>query len=279
MVAALGATVSPVIRHENNFEIFRSSWCHLANGEDLYAASRRYFDLFKYTPSFPALFAPFAILPFTVALVLWNMLNAVTLYVALGRLLPPSEATVARVIAFADMIGSLQSAQSNALIAGLIILGYTEISRRRYAPAAAAVAVGTLVKVFPIAGASFALLAEKPNRFAMWLLVFAVALFAAPLLMASPQWLSHQYTDWLLVQRVDAGDPGFSVMASSTCGSASIGLLGRSSSSASWRSWHHSSGTEATTSPMRGASATLRPYSSSACSSIISRSHPASSSR
>jgi hypothetical protein len=71
----------------------------------------------------------------------------------------------------------------------------------------------TFVKVFPIASASFALLAEKPSRFAMWLLVFAVALFAAPLLMASPQWLSHQYDNWLLVQRVDAGDPGFSVMA------------------------------------------------------------------
>jgi hypothetical protein len=213
MVAALVASVGPVLRHENNFEIFRSSWCHLANGEDLYAASRRYFDLFKYTPSFPVLFAPFGILPFAVALVLWNMLNAATLYVALGRLLTPWEATVARIIAFADMIGSLQNAQSNALIAGLIILSYTEILRRRYAPAAAAVAVGTFVKVFPLASASFALLAEKRARFAMWLFVFAVAVFAAPLLMASPQWLSHQYDDWLLVQRVDAGDPGFSLMA------------------------------------------------------------------
>ena len=213
MIAALGASVSPILRHENNFEIFRSSWCHLANGEDLYGASRRYFDLFKYTPSFPVLFAPFGILPFAVALVLWNMLNAATLYFALGRLLTPWEATVARIIGFADMIGSLQNAQSNALIAGLIILSYTEILRRRYAPAAAAVAFGTFVKVFPIASASFALLAEKRTRFAIWLFVFAVAVFAAPLLIASPQWLSHQYDDWLLVQRVDAGDPGFSVMA------------------------------------------------------------------
>ena len=69
------------------------------------------------------------------------------------------------------------------------------------------------MKVFPLASASFALLAEKRIRFAMWLLVFAVALSAAPLLMASPQWLSHQYDEWLLVQRVDAGDPGFSMMA------------------------------------------------------------------
>ena len=213
VVAALAATVGPVLRHENNFEIFRASWDHLRNGADLYAASRRYFDLFKYTPSFPVLFAPFALPPFAAGLVLWNLLNAMTLYAALGRLLPPREATVARVIALTDMMGSLQNAQSNALIAGLIILGYTEASRRRYAWAAGAVAVGTFVKVFPIVSASFALLGEKPARLARWLLAFAVAIFAAPLLIAGPHWLAHQYHDWLVVQRVDAGDPGFSVMA------------------------------------------------------------------
>ena len=213
IVGATGASVSPILRHENNFEIFRSAWNRFAAGQDLYAASLQHFDLFKYTPSAALLFFPFAVLPFVLGLLLWNALNAAMLYWSIGRLLAPREATIVRAIVLPEMVGTLQSAQSNALIAALMILTFTELDRRHDLRAAFAVCIGTVIKVFPLAAASFVLLRPERRRFAIWCAMVGVALVIAPMVFRSPSWLWHQYDDWLVIQRVDGGDPGFSVMA------------------------------------------------------------------
>jgi glycosyl transferase family 87 len=213
ILAVAAASVSPILRHENNFEIFRSAWNRFAAGQDLYAADPNYFDLFKYTPSAALLFFPFAVLPFALGLVLWNLVNAAALYGSLGRLLAPREASIVRAIVLPELFGSLQSAQSNALVAGLIILTFTELERRYPLRAAIAVCVGTVIKIFPLAAVSFALLQRERRRFAMWCAIVGIALLLAPMLLKGPDWLVHQFGDWLVIQRVDSGDPGFSVMA------------------------------------------------------------------
>jgi hypothetical protein len=213
IIATIGASVSPILRHENNFEIFRSAGTRFAAGRDLYAASLDHFDLFKYTPSAALLFVPFAVLPFAAGLLLWSAVNAGTLYVSLGRLLAPHEATIVRAIVLPEMFGSLQSAQSNGLIAGLIILAFTELERRRDLRAAFAVCLGTVIKIFPLAAVSFALLRPERRRFARWCTILGIAFLVAPTLFRGPGWLLHQYDDWVVIQRVDSGDPGFSVMA------------------------------------------------------------------
>jgi hypothetical protein len=212
ILAVIGATISPTLRHENSFEIFRDAWINLANGRDLYAAHAEHFDLFKYTPTFALLFAPFGVLPFALALLLWNGVNAATLYLALGQLLPLPRATIVRAIVFVDMVGSLQNAQSNALVAGLMVLTFTELAHRRYLRAATAASLGTFINIFPLVATSFTLLEGNRRRFATSCIVVGTALLFCPLLLNGPRWLIHQYSDWFVVQRVDAGDPGFSVM-------------------------------------------------------------------
>ena len=212
IVATLGATISPWYRHENNFEIFRSAWFHLVARQDLYAPSAHYFDLLKYTPTFAVLIAPFALLPFGLGLLCWNLINAGTLYWAIGRLVTPKQALVVRLIALPEMIGSLQSAQCNALIAALIILTYVELSRDRSLRAATLVMIGAFVKIFPLVACSFVMLARGPRRFITWCAIVGIVLFLLPMAIAGPAWVLRQYQDWLAVQYVDAGDPGFSVM-------------------------------------------------------------------
>jgi hypothetical protein len=213
IVVTIAASVSPILRHENNFEIFRSASTRFAAGQDLYAASRQHFDLFKYTPTAALLFAPFAALPFAFGVLVWNAVNAATLYQALGRLLSSRDAMIAGAIVLPEMFGSLQSAQSNVLIAGLIILTFTELERRHDLRAALAVCAGTIIKIFPLAAASFALFCDKRRRFAMWCAAIGAAILLAPIAFHGPSWMLHQYDDWILVQRVDSGDPGFSFMA------------------------------------------------------------------
>src|SRR3954462_5715841 len=83
LAAVVAATVQQGIAHQNNnFLIFRSASLHLLHGQDLYAAyPTEHFDFYKYSPTFALLFRPFDLLPFTAAMLLWNALNAGTLYV------------------------------------------------------------------------------------------------------------------------------------------------------------------------------------------------------
>ena len=145
LAAVVAATLQQGLTHRhNNFLIFRAACRHLVQGADLYAAyPALHIDFYKYSPTFALLFLPFAFLPFWLAMLLWNALNAGALYVALGMVLPRRAATIARAIVFLDMLGSLQNAQSNALVAALIIVAFAAYERRHTVLGTVAAVAGT----------------------------------------------------------------------------------------------------------------------------------------
>ena len=211
--AVIVASLQAGARHNNNFEIFRTSWHNLVAGRDLYVASVNHYDFFKYSPTFALLFAPFASVPFGVAMFLWNGLNAGALYWSLGRVLEPAPALAARGIVFLEALGSMQNAQSNALSAGLMIIAFTELERRRELTAALAVAYGTLIKIFPLAAAVFAIFRPfRLGRFAVSGMMVAAMAIVAPLLVTSQERLAMQYRSWESLSKVDAMTRGYSVM-------------------------------------------------------------------
>jgi hypothetical protein len=214
LVAVVVASLQAGARHNNNFEIFRTSWDNLVAGRDLYVASVNHQDFFKYSPTFALLFAPFAIVPFTVGLTLWNGLNAGALYWSIGRVLvDPRAALAARGIVFLEALGSMQNAQSNALSAGVMILAFSELERRREMTAALAIAYGTLIKIFPLAAAVFAVFRPyRLGRFATYGIMVAAMAVVAPLLVTSQDRLAMQYRSWEAISKTDALTRGYSVM-------------------------------------------------------------------
>jgi hypothetical protein len=214
----IGAIVAATVQHgvasqNNNFRIFRAASRHLFAGLDLYAAyPAEHFDFYKYSPTFALLFAPFAYLPFAPAMLLWNALNAGALYVAIGLVLPRRAATVARSIVFLDMLGSLQNVQSNALVAALIVLTFAAYERHHTALGSLAAVAGTFVKLFPLAGASFAIFHPRKVRVAIALVIGTLLFAALPLLVTSPARLLAQYASWRAIEASDARQLGFSVM-------------------------------------------------------------------
>ena len=214
IAAVVAATVQQGITHQNNnFLIFRAASLHLLHGQDLYAAyPAEHYDFFKYSPSFALLFLPLALPPFAVAMLLWNALNAGALYVALGTVLPRRAATAARAVVFLDMLGSLQNVQSNALVTALIIFTFAAYERRHTMLGSVAAAIGTNVKVFPLAGASFAIFHPRKLRVAVALAVSLVGLALLPLLVTPPSTLVAQYASWRAIETSDALERGFSLM-------------------------------------------------------------------
>ena len=212
--AALIVTIQRgVFRFANDFAIFRASFWNLISGRDLYVLRlEQAHDLFKYSPTFALLFAPFAAPPFVVGLFLWNVVNALALFFALRLLLPSDKATVAQALVFLPMLRSMQSSQSNALVAALIIFAFISYERGWLWRGGIAVGLGAIIKIFPLAALSFAL--PRPDRVRAILisLVTTIVLLALPLMVVSPHALVAQYQSWSALEKTETSLLGSSVM-------------------------------------------------------------------
>ena len=207
LLIATAITAQQTLGHarSNNFAIFRASFWHLLRGQDLYAAyPAEHLDLFKYSPTCALLFAPFAVVPYGVGLLLWNVLNAIALSGAIAMLLPGRAALAALLIVLLEALGALQNTQSNALVAGLMILSLVAVERDRVAGGAAALIAGATIKLFPLSAGIFGLLTPMRWRHVAWCAVIGLAFLVLPLAATSPELLRVQYDSWLAVQKQDS---------------------------------------------------------------------------
>ena len=193
---------------DNNFLIFDAAFRNLRAGRDLYAPHpEQYIDLFKYSPAFAALFAPISVLPATLGLLVWDAINTMLLALAIVRLLPDRRGDAVLALVFLEMFGSMQHSQSNSLLVALVILAFLALERDRQIGAALALAIGTAVKIFPLAGVAMALPRPRRFRFAIVFAVVLLAVLALPLLVVTPHEVKAQYASWMsLVQRDAVAD-------------------------------------------------------------------------
>lgn len=211
--AVVVVSIQATLNHTNNFETFRWSWFDLLHGRDPYAPSEHHHDFFKYSPTFAVLFAPFAIVPFWAGMLLWNAVNAGVLYWALGRVLGHRQAFVARALVFLDTVGAMQNVQSNALVAGLMLLACADLDARKELRASVSIGIATAIKIFPVVAATYAIFRPyRVPRFAAMAIGVAVLLIVLPLAVVPPSGLRALYHSWGAIQQVDALDRGHSVM-------------------------------------------------------------------
>ena len=215
VAAALVVTIQRgVFQFANDFAIFRASFLNLIAGRDLYVLRLdQAHDYFKYSPSFALLFAPFAALPFAVGLFLWNVVNALALFFALRLLLlPRDKAAIAQALVFLPTLRSMQSSQSNALMAALIIFAFVCYERGWLWRAGIAVGLGAVTKIFPLAALIFALPRRDRVRAVLISILAIVVLLALPLLVVSPHELVAQYQSWSALEKTETIQLGSSVM-------------------------------------------------------------------
>jgi len=211
--ASAGASLQSAARPSGNFEIFRAASRHLVSGQDLYAEyPAEHTDRFKYSPTFALLFLPLAWIPWPLALLLWSALNAILLFVAVERLLPPRRAMLALGLLLLEVLRGMQNAQSNALVAALIVFAFLAMERDRIWRTALAVGLGACVKIFPLAALTFAIPRRRALRSGLAAAGVGALLLALPLVVLSPHALVAQYASWRGVESSDAQQRWFSVM-------------------------------------------------------------------
>jgi len=149
------------------------------------------------------MFAPFAMVPYAVGLLLWNVTNAAALCTAMVLLLTPRAAACALSIVFLEALGAMQNTQSNGLCAALMIFSLVALEREHVVWGAAAVASGAAIKVYPLASGLLGLVSPKRWSHLWWCVAMGAVFLLLPLLLTSPTTLFEQYRSWVVLQRAD----------------------------------------------------------------------------
>jgi hypothetical protein len=201
--------------HYNNYLIFKQSYFHLIDGNDLYKPyPSDYFDLFKYSPTFALLFGSFAVLPNWLGLALWNILNALILFFGF-KYLPIENKPKAWMLYFVllELLTSVQNSQSNGMIAGLLIMAMIFLERRNYLPATFLIIFSAYIKIFGLA--ALLLLVFYPNKLRLTLYTFGwvIIMGLLPVLIIPLETLIGHYAAWWdLLTNDYSASLGYSVM-------------------------------------------------------------------
>jgi hypothetical protein len=86
--------------------------------------------------------------------------------------------------------------QFNAIIAAVIILSFLMIEEEREHWATMFIALGMLVKLYPVIGLTFFLFSKNKGRFILWGFVWLAVFIALPMLISGKQFVLQSYIDW-----------------------------------------------------------------------------------
>lgn len=221
-VYILVITTSSVIKYAaspehgfNNYRIFRSAFGLLIHHQDLYAPHPElYGDLYKYSPGFAVLMMPFYYLHDLPGLILWNLLNALLLFLAVKKLpLPDVQKKLALWIILPELLTSTQNNQSNALTAALVLFTFISLRKGRPMEAALSTVIAAGIKIFGAICGVFFFFFRRKGSYILWGFLLLVISQALPLLFISPSELKAQYISWFHLLSEDHADTvGLSAM-------------------------------------------------------------------
>jgi len=210
----------------NNYLIFKQSFFHLIENKDLFIAyPNEHWDLYKYSPTFALLMAPLAMLPDAIGLTFWNLLNVLVLLFAIKKLRPPSfghpqggikvERVKIAILFFIiiELLTALQNEQSNALMAGLMILGFCFLEKEKIWLGCLCIALTVYIKLFGLVAFALFLIYRKKGRFILASTMWMVILAGLPLFVVSFEQLQVLYSSWLnMLSNDHSASYGLSVM-------------------------------------------------------------------
>jgi hypothetical protein len=182
----------------NNFEIFRYSFYNLLHNNDLYAAyPQYYFDLFKYNPSFALLMAPFWVIPKTLGVMIWNLGNAMLPQYAVNQLHISIRAKVFfALFILIEMLTSVQNAQSNGIMLGLMLLMFVHLENKNPMSSALMMVLGFFVKIFAVLTILLLIFNTVRKKFILWAMLFILVIGFLPALIIGFMPLLLQYQQW-----------------------------------------------------------------------------------
>jgi hypothetical protein len=187
-------------RRNSVYPIFATAARDFWAGANLYRSAEA---PYRYSPLVAALFVPFSLWPDPIGGVLWRLLNAAVYLAALGwwcrtvlpRSLTASQKALLYLLIIPLSVGSLNNAQSNPLVLGLLLAGVSTVARGGWNLASAFLALACLFKLYPVA-VGLLVAAVYPRRFAGRFLIALATGLALPFLLKPSAYVLEQYAGW-----------------------------------------------------------------------------------
>ncbi|QJB34621.1 DUF2029 domain-containing protein [Chitinophaga oryzae] len=197
-LAFIGAITEISRGNINNFLIFKNVFFHLIHQQPLYIEyPQEYYDVNLYGPVFSLVIAPFAGLETKVGAMLWAMAGAGVLYYAIRQLpLNRIQQNIILLLCTQELMGASGWFQMNQFIGAFIILTFASIVKGKDMMAAFLIVLGTLTKIYGVVGLAFFFFSSNPRRLIGGLFLWGAILFAAPMLLSSPQYVINCYFEW-----------------------------------------------------------------------------------
>lgn len=188
-------------RHiDNNYKIFRASYYHAKAEKNLYAAyPDEYGDIYYYGPVFPLIIAPSALLPHGWGFLLWELVNATAILIAVNMLpFTVRQKTQLLLLCAIEYANSVFYMQFNPAITAMILLSFIFVERGKEQWATLFIVLGFLIKLYPIIGLVFFLFSKNKGKFALWMAIWLVVFLALPLVLYSPSYMINSYREWFV---------------------------------------------------------------------------------
>ncbi|MGV3510193.1 MAG: glycosyltransferase family 87 protein [Sphingobacteriaceae bacterium] len=184
----------------NNYLIFKYTFINTINGHPLYKEQPEFFfDSNHYGPFFGLLFAPFALLPDFIGILLWTLFVSFALFFAIRKVpISKSQQNLVLLICSHELLTSLFNLQSNSFIAALIILSFVFAVKHKEIVSGLLIAMGFLVKLYGIVGFAFILFAKNKVKYIASFIVFTLLLALLPALISSVPFQIQGYQDWYI---------------------------------------------------------------------------------
>ncbi|QJD97962.1 DUF2029 domain-containing protein [Mucilaginibacter robiniae] len=182
----------------NNYLIFKGVYYHTLSQVNLYNYyPLEYGDCNHYGPVFSLLIAPFAILPDSIGFLLFTLLNTVVLLWAIHKLpLRTKSKMFIMLFSVVEFANATHYIQFNAVITAIIIFSFLLVEAEKDEWATMLIALGTLIKLYPIVGLTFFVFSKHKYRFIISGLVWLAVFFALPMLISSKHYIVQTYIDW-----------------------------------------------------------------------------------
>ncbi|MFD1631228.1 glycosyltransferase family 87 protein [Pseudopedobacter beijingensis] len=181
----------------NNYLIFKHTYWHSVNFQNLYISYPEYMDTNHYGPIFSIIITPFALLPDGAGTILWNIANvSILLWGILSLPMKLNNRIIIGWICAHEALTALFSFQFNIALTGLLLLSFSYIYKQKEFRSALAIMIGTFVKLYGIVGLSFFFFIKNKGRFILSLIISFLICLALPMLISSPEFVFQSYQDW-----------------------------------------------------------------------------------
>ena len=207
MLAAIGIAMQHYLHHTfNNFKVFEGAFRHLVALKNLYSYyPGEYEDQFLYAPPAAIWLGFFSIFKTALSLILWNLLNAMSLWYIIYQLPKLDLQTKNKIafFAFVELTTSLHNVQSNPVLTAMILLSFVLLEYEQIWKSHFVTSLAFFTKGISGAGV-FLLLFYKPliKNMVTFIITFLIVAL-------SPAWfvgikeIPRLYTEWFQCLRGD----------------------------------------------------------------------------